>query len=164
MNRVKSTGVSAACAAALLSMGAASADSIGQIKLVEGSAMISQGAQYVPAREGMQLQELDRILVMENSSATLSFNDGCEYRMSDSEMLTLGAQSLCGKQATDPAAPSLAAIEQGATSQLGRVGAQSAWIWLLGGGAVAGGAWAASNGLGSDDRRPATPRPPLSPQ
>lgn len=160
MNRVKSAGVAAACAAALLSMGAASADSIGQIKLVEGSAMISQGAQYVPAREGMQLQELDRILVMEDSSATLTFNDGCEYTMADSEVLTVGAESVCATQA---AAPSIEAIEKGATSQLGYAAGGATGLYILGGLGAAGLIAAAADGLGSDDRK-SPPPTPLSPQ
>ena len=155
MNRVKSAGLAAACAAALLSMGAASADSIGQIKLVEGSAMISQGAQYVPAREGMQLQELDRILVMEDSSATLTFNDGCEYTMADSEVLTVGAESVCATQA---AAPSIEAIEKGATSQLGYAAGGATGLYILGGLGAAGLIWAGTDQDGSSKRLPLSPQ------
>jgi hypothetical protein len=160
MNRVKFAGVTAACAVGLVTIGAASADSIGQIKLVQGSAMISQGAEYVAAREGMQLQELDRILVMEDSTATLAFNDGCEYTMADSEILTVGAESVCAAQA---AAPSIEAIEKGATSQLGYAAGGATGLYILGGLGAAGLIAAAADGLGSDDRPPAAARAPLSP-
>jgi hypothetical protein len=157
---------------------------VGEIKRIEGSAMISQGAQYVTAREGMQLHELDRILVLEDSTALLHFADGCTHNMSEQELLTLGPQSTC----VQPEPADAKAIERSAISQLeageddddragalmvggagaggaaaiggggAALGGAMAGLAPLGLGAAAGLGWAASNGVGSDDRDPLSPQ------
>ena len=157
-------GVATACAACLFSVGAQAADSVGEIRLVNGSALVSQGAQYVPASEGMQLHELDRIMVMEDSSAVLAFADGCEYTMASSEMITLTGQSVCSTQTGIPTAPNLTTLEQQATSQLGGSrGNIDPGLYILAGGAAAGFIWAGTNDSNNNNVGP-TNQSPLSPQ
>ncbi|MCF7985239.1 MAG: hypothetical protein K9L70_12610 [Thiohalocapsa sp.] len=142
---------------------------VGEIKRVEGSAMISQGAQYVAAREGMQLHELDRILVLEDSSALLQFADGCTHNMSAQELLTVGPRSTCatpepvGVQDIEPVGAQ--DIERTAVSQLEAgaggatfAGSTTAGLIPLGIGAAGGFGWALSEGVGSDDRDPVSPQ------
>jgi hypothetical protein len=163
MNLNARLGVAAACAACLLGVGAQAAESVGEIKLVDGSALVSQGSQYVVASAGMQLHELDRIMVMEDSSAVLAFADGCEYRMAGSEMVTLTGQSVCSAQTGNPAAPNLTTLEQQSTSQLGGSGGNTdPGLYILAAGAAAGFIWAGTNDSGN---RPVgtTNQPSLSP-
>jgi len=58
-------------------------------------AAVSQGAHYVKGHEGMVLMEGDRIMVMEGGSAVISFADGCQYTLTDMEVLTIGSASTC---------------------------------------------------------------------
>jgi hypothetical protein len=131
---VHTNALTAAVAGIILSggLGAASAAEppIGHIEKLQGSALISQGAQYVPAHAGMDLRKLDRIIVMDDSSATLSFADGCVYEMGEQDLVTLTGESACKP---DPASDLLTnatsgetgtaqtaeALEQAATGQLG---------------------------------------------
>jgi hypothetical protein len=78
---------------------ASAAESVGTLSRLDGDAVVSQGAQYVKAREGMKLNEGDRFMVMEGGSAVISFADGCEYKLADSELLTLGPTSTCAANA-----------------------------------------------------------------
>ena len=71
------------------------AESVGTLSRVEGFAFVSQGAQYVPGREGMSLKEGDRVMVMDGGNAIISFADGCKYNLADNEVLSLGATSTC---------------------------------------------------------------------
>ena len=95
---------------------AAEQEAAGQIARIQGSAMITDGARYVPAREGTVFQRSDRIIVLEDSAAELRFADGCEYTMTDSELLTIGEQSVCAQQA-DAAAGASAAGDGGALAR-----------------------------------------------
>ena len=74
---------------------ASAAESVGTLSRIEGFALVSQGAQYVPAREGMALKEGDRLMVMDGGNAIVSFADGCQYTLTDDEVLTVGATSTC---------------------------------------------------------------------
>ncbi|MGB5832578.1 MAG: hypothetical protein WBG92_11390 [Thiohalocapsa sp.] len=142
--------------------------------------MLSRGADYVDARGGMKLYDLDRIIVLEDSNAVLAMADDCIYRVKGAQMLSLQTGDTCD---TVAARVDSATLERGATSQLGggggaaagtSIGGVSTGTAILGAGAVAGGAWAVSNGNGSDDNRRATAQrqqlvgdddtPPLSPE
>ncbi|HPB76985.1 MAG TPA: hypothetical protein PLY96_17260, partial [Chromatiaceae bacterium] len=54
-----------------------------KISRVDGNAIASQDARYLPAREGMALKEGDRLMVLENSTAIVTFTDGCQYTLKD---------------------------------------------------------------------------------
>ena len=74
---------------------ASAAEPVGSLSRIEGFAFVSQGAQYVAAREGMALKEGDRLMVMDGGNAIISFVDGCRYTLEDNEVLSLGATSTC---------------------------------------------------------------------
>jgi hypothetical protein len=156
---------------AALSVGlgqAIASDTIGEIKRLNGSAMISHGEHFIAAREGMKLQELDRLMVLEQSDALVEFQDGCQHLMKEQELLTVGTTSVCvdnpnSAQTAAENASDVQQAQQAATAQLeaGPGGGLNGELLLFG--AVAGGGLIASiiNGTGSDDF---TPRPPISPQ
>lgn len=73
-------------------------ESVGSLARIEGSAVVSQGAQYVKAHEGMPLNTGDRLMVMDGGKAILSFKDGCQYTLGDNEVLTIGTTSACAAQ------------------------------------------------------------------
>jgi len=75
------------------------ADSIGIVSRVEGRGFISQGSQYRLMHQGMKVRKGDRLMVMEDSSAVIDFDDNCRYTMSDNEVLTVGDTSTCAVEA-----------------------------------------------------------------
>ena len=87
-----------ACLTAALAT-ASAADSVGTLSRVEGVAGVSQGAQYVKGTEGMKLKEGDRLMVMDGGNAVVTFADGCQYALSDNELLTVGPVSTCASDA-----------------------------------------------------------------
>ena len=170
---VKTLGTCAIGASLTVSFGLANAaDEVGTLSRIDGTAVVSQGAQYVEGREGMNLKEGDRLIVMEGGSAIIKFTDGCQYNLSDNELLTLGPTSTCasgeaGAYKIDPYTavsqdPSAAA----AGYQVAAVGDRDnddrlAYVPLLGGGLVL--IFAAAGGDDNNDRllalRPAPPSP-----
>jgi hypothetical protein len=170
-------------AGAALSVGfvpAIASDGIGEIKRVDGAAMISKGEHFVAAQQGMKLQELDRLIVLEQSEALLEFEDGCRHLMKEKELLTVGATSVCVDRATgvaevaavEPAVVTttpadVAAAQRTATSQL-EAGAGAGGALLFAGVAAGGFIAALVAGDGNDPPR-SQPRafssqPPMSPQ
>ena len=74
---------------------AADQASIATVARVDGTAVVSQDARYVPARQGMILNEGDRLMVLEGGSAILTFADGCQYELGSMAMLTVSGVSTC---------------------------------------------------------------------
>ncbi|MBK1646558.1 hypothetical protein CKO25_18290 [Thiocapsa imhoffii] len=95
---------------------AVASDSIGEIKQLDGAAMITQGERFVAAQEGMPLQELDRLMVLEQSEALIEFTDGCRHVLKEKELLTIGATSVCAEQAAANQRVDHAAVQRTATS------------------------------------------------
>ena len=92
---------------------------IGVVKLVEGSAMMSQGANYVDATTGMKLYGLDRIMVLEDSSVVLELADGCVYELQASQMLRVQATDSCATLAARAnARVDMTQVERSAKSQI----------------------------------------------
>ena len=96
MHFIKTTSRALLGASLTLGLAAASAaEPVGSLSRIEGFAFVSQGAQYVAAKEGMALKEGDRLMVMDGGNAIISFVDGCRYTLQDNEVLSLGATSTC---------------------------------------------------------------------
>jgi hypothetical protein len=68
---------------------------VARLVRVDGTAIASQDARYVPAREGMSLKEGDRLMVMEGSNAVIRFTDGCKYTLADQAVLVVQGISTC---------------------------------------------------------------------
>jgi hypothetical protein len=117
----------------------------------------------------MSLRELDRVVVMEDSSAVLAFADGCEYAMGEMDLLTVSSTSAC--QSSDSGASpgstdlvgnaaaqsqSAKAVEQAAVGQGGTTGGineNTAGLIGLGVFAAGGFIWAATSDDDNDNRR-----------
>ncbi len=164
-------------AGAALSVGfvqAIASDTVGEIKRVDGAAMISKGEHFVAAQQGMKLQELDRLIVLEQGEALLEFHDGCSYVMKEKELLTVGATSVCVDKSTgltevedtvSKTSPTdVAAAQRTAISQLqGGDGGYDRGGALLFAGVATGGLIAAL--LAGDDSNQTLPPPrPISPE
>jgi hypothetical protein len=78
---------------------AAAPEPVGKIVRTEGWAVVTQGAQYVRASEGMPLREGDRLIALKDSSVTIHFADGCELTLAENELLTVGPVSTCASDA-----------------------------------------------------------------
>jgi hypothetical protein len=143
---------------------------VARLAAMEGTVLVEHGNGYATAEAGMPLHAADRIFVLEDSQATLTFADGCTEEVPGPELRTLAAGDSCQQPPSLEAvtaeaaeSPEAARLMQAATSDERRLAA--AW-WanpnagLIGlGVAGAGGvAWAASEGLGSDDRDTPPPR------
>jgi hypothetical protein len=157
------------------------ADSRAVVTAVEGSALVSRGDDTVPLTAGMDLYPLNRIFVLETSEATITFADGCERTIGENAMLTLDDSGTCPKSSeVEQAATSLA--EGQGTSTRGSFAAAAALppgspaflpvpagdatlgLAVLGGLAVGGVIWAATDGDDNDSRTVASQAPPpLSP-
>jgi hypothetical protein len=93
--------VARAMTAATLTLGfgvATAANPVGDIARINGVAIVSQGAQYVKAHEGMPLYPGNRFMVMDGGSAVVAFTDGCHHSVGDNEILTIGATSTCASE------------------------------------------------------------------
>jgi hypothetical protein len=125
------------------------AEPIATFSRIDGFAVVSQGAQYIKAHEGMPLSEGDRLMMLEGGTATIVFKDGCQYQIADDELLSIGATSTCaskgaGSLKIDPTT----AISQNApdSQHLQLAAAPGA---AVGAGAVLTGASSAAIALGS---------------
>jgi hypothetical protein len=68
---------------------------VAKLVRIDGAAVASQDAKYVPAREGMTLKEGDRLMVLEGGSAILAFADGCQFELGEMAMLAVQGVSTC---------------------------------------------------------------------
>jgi hypothetical protein len=110
---------------AALSVGfvqAMASDTIGEIKRIDGVAMVSHGEQFVTAQSGMKLQELDRLMVLEQSEAILEFQDGCRHVVQENEFLTIGSGSTCVNAEQTAESTDYTDVERTATSQVAAPG------------------------------------------
>lgn len=170
---VCAAGVFATIGAAAASASDDAAPSLAQLTGLSGNVLVEQGDAIAPAEAGMELTALDRVLVLEQGKATLSFDNGCLDEVTGPAMRTITAAGTCAEQAaagsslSDVAADAVAgqnmlALQQAATSQYGdddddrRLG-----LWILGAGALGGVIWAAT--VDDDKKRPAQPPAPISP-
>jgi hypothetical protein len=116
---VAALAVTVAGAAIVIESASPDTNTLGFVKQVEGSAILSQGAKYVDATSGMKLYDLDRVMVLEDSSAALELADGCVYEVQASQMLTVQAADTCETLAARANAKvDMTQIERNATSQI----------------------------------------------
>jgi hypothetical protein len=137
------------------------------ISAIQGSALVSRQDDVVPATQGMELQPLNRVFVLEDSYAVVTFRDGCRQELNGDAMLTVSETGTC-------VAPDVA-LERSATGKLGEVfatvpaAAAPATVAALPilpialGAVAAGGLIYAITDDDDDDNSP-PPRSPISPQ
>ncbi len=69
--------------------------SAAQLKQIEGSVLVNKGESYRTAVEGMPLQIGDRVMIMDASSTTLVYSDGCVAEFKENQIITVEALSTC---------------------------------------------------------------------
>jgi len=110
----------------------ARADSVATMGETAGDVKINQGVEFVQAQPGQSVNAGDRILVMENGSASITYSDGCVLQISGGSLVTVPATSTCkGAQLHR---------QQIAPSDSGPIGGEDAgnydavntagWIWV----------------------------------
>jgi hypothetical protein len=78
---------------------AAAVEPVGEVARLEGLVVVSQGAKYVTATEGMALRAGDRLMALESGSVTVRFVDGCLLNLADNTLFTVGPVSSCASEA-----------------------------------------------------------------
>jgi hypothetical protein len=63
---------------------------------VNGNVSVNQGKEFVPAQMGMHLNAGDRVMVPDNGSASIMFDDGCRFDLAEGKIVTVPAKSACG--------------------------------------------------------------------
>lgn len=123
-----------ACAAAIvatLGMAAANASDepqgpLAKLAALSGDVLVDQGQSLAPAETGMTLSPLDRVMVLDESRATLSFSDGCSEQVVGPAVRVISREHTCQQssatsldQVTASAAAStdVLALERAATAQ-----------------------------------------------
>jgi hypothetical protein len=114
-------------ALALAFSGAASAATLSS---ANGSVMVNQGKQFVSAQLGQALAAGDRVMVMQDGSAVVRFDDGCDVTINGGSVAVVPAVSTCagGKMEVSRVT--------GDTSSVASTGSAGTWA-LVGGGALA---------------------------
>ncbi len=159
-----SLGVLAAAASqVVLSAPETPAASSAHITTVTGTALVSKGSDMVPALAGLQLEPQNRVFVLEDSSATVEFGDGCRQELPENAILTIEDGDTC---ASAESIERHAVAQGGAFTQAGLTN-QTTGLLVIGGMAVGGIIWAATTD--DDDKGtavvvpPPEPQPPISP-
>lgn len=68
---------------------------IGTLQDVEGTVLIKQGEESVPAVEGQAVRKSQEVLVTEGAKAMLVFNDGCDISLDAEELYKVPGNSPC---------------------------------------------------------------------
>lgn len=100
---MKNSMISGAIALALCSGVAFAGDTqeqSGQATLlgIEGTVLVNTGERFVNTRQDTVLAAGDRVLLMNEASAQLSFADGCDVELQAESMVTIGEASPCAGQ------------------------------------------------------------------
>jgi len=81
---------------------------------IKGDVLVNQGESYTVAKEGMQLNPGDQLMVMDGGMASIEFADGCRYKVNGNEILRIDTQSTCAVNASKAVGPYYAQIGGGA--------------------------------------------------
>jgi hypothetical protein len=124
------SAISVAALSAAQSGAWAAEGEVATLARITGDAVVSKGAQYVGATEGMVLKVGERVMSLAASSALVQFNDGCRYVLEANQLLTIENKSPC--------ALGLVNQEQGvASAGAGAAGANLGWVPVAAVGVIA---------------------------
>jgi len=114
LTSVCAAGVFAAIGVCAANASDAAKTPVAQLAAVSGDVLVNQGEGIAPAKAGTGLAALDRVLVLEQSKATLAFADGCRDEITGPATRMITAEGTC---ATDQTNADIIALERAATSQ-----------------------------------------------
>ncbi len=66
-----------------------------ELKRIQGSVLVNKGEAYRTAVEGMPLQRGDRVMIMDASSMTMVYSDGCIAEFKENQIITVEEVSTC---------------------------------------------------------------------
>ena len=93
---------------------------------VNGPVQVNQGEQFLPLQTGQSLRAGDRVMAMQDGSATLTFQDGCTLTVAPETMIVVPSTSTCaGGVATAQAITPGSTDAVGATSYQGETATAS---------------------------------------
>jgi hypothetical protein len=61
----------------------------------DGKVLVNSGEEFVPAAEGMRLKPGDRVMIQNDSSADIQFDDACAYEVPENRIVTIPGSSPC---------------------------------------------------------------------
>lgn len=82
-------------AASLLAVPAFAAESVATLSSQEGTVLVNQGEEFATASDNQALKAGDRVMLMENATAELTFTDGCALPLVAGSMVEIPAVSPC---------------------------------------------------------------------
>lgn len=68
---------------------------VAEIGAMSGDVLVSHGGEYTNAQNGEALQAGDKIMVMDNSKATVSYGGECSVALSSGSVMTVAASGGC---------------------------------------------------------------------
>jgi hypothetical protein len=112
---------------------------------VSGKVSVNQGREFVPAQSAMRLKAGDRIMIADNSAATITFDDSCRMDLGASKVVTIPAKSTCAGSEL-----SQQGVVQGAGGGGEAIGEEgehdNSGVWIMVGVVAAIDLWALSEG------------------
>jgi hypothetical protein len=82
-------------ATSLLASSTLAAESVATLSNTQGIVSVNQGEEFVAAQSGQALMAGNRIMVGDNGSGTLTFNDGCVLTLDPGTIITVPEISTC---------------------------------------------------------------------
>lgn len=80
-------------------MAQADASNLASLASVSGKVLVDQGKGFVTAKPGMKLNDKDRVITLNDSTAAVAYADGCVNQLKSNNLLTIDQQAACSKQA-----------------------------------------------------------------
>ncbi len=137
--------IALALASLFASSAALAADPVATLGSAEGVVMVSKDKKFVSVQPGQALKAGDRVLVMQDGSALVRFNDGCELALPETSLAVIPAVSTCAGGNAEIAQLS---PESAQALGLGKVAMSASGLWAVGALPAAG---VAAGESGNDD-------------
>jgi hypothetical protein len=112
---------------------------------VTGKVSVNQGKEFVPAQSQMRLKPGDRVMIAEQGSATITFDDSCRMNLGESKVVTIPAKSTCA--GADLSQQGVVQGAGGGGEAIGEKGEHdNSGVWWMVGGVLLIDAWAIHEG------------------
>jgi hypothetical protein len=98
---------------------------------VDGKVSVNQGDGFNPAADGMRLKPGDRVMVQDDSSADLKFDDECEFEVKENKIVTVPDRSPCAGGV--PLVQELNPAGGSAIGTTGATGTGNGGVWIMAG-------------------------------
>jgi hypothetical protein len=105
------------------------ADPVATLTGFTGRVSVNQGEEFRPATQGMRLNPGDRVMVQDNSSAQLKFDDECPYPIGENKIVTVPEKSNCAGGA--PLVQELAPTGGSAIGAAGATATGNGGVWWM---------------------------------